>query len=440
MNDPFNLLTNQGLGLSADVNNPREAKRLARSIFIAFRGQHKRSYLVPTDFEVAFPTPAEAKEAFAVFDRDGNGDISAAEIKTTVLSTYKERRFLSKSMQDVHHAVNQLDRILLFVAFIIVIFEALAIFDIDLGKTLTTFYTLAIAFAFIFKESAQAIWDSIIFIFVTHPFDTGDRICLAEDVMTVKKMSLLSSEFVLWNGTSLFISNDLLSKMFIVNYRRSGYQWESVALQIAFDTPLAKLDAAQADLIHWMQTEPERMFEPSTAIVPQSIDYMRSIEVTIGMTPRQNWQDWGGRFYKRNAFFAAICYYMKKHGVHYAASNQPIVYWTDDAAQLPPSYDGNAPPPSATRDARRPSAASDAYEEESAFPVDDFRPSPPSSPVLPARDDGTASGATTPRPPQPKPKSFMNFTPPPDEIEGSGLRLRKARPKRHAYNLQGGDG
>jgi len=34
-----------------------------------------------------------------MFDKDGNDDISKQEIKTTVMQTYKERRFLAKSMQ-----------------------------------------------------------------------------------------------------------------------------------------------------------------------------------------------------------------------------------------------------------------------------------------------------------------------------------------------------
>ena len=36
-----------------------------------------------------------------MLDKDGNGDISRSEIKTVILKTYKERRFLAKSMQFV---------------------------------------------------------------------------------------------------------------------------------------------------------------------------------------------------------------------------------------------------------------------------------------------------------------------------------------------------
>ncbi|PWY98096.1 hypothetical protein BCV70DRAFT_202273 [Testicularia cyperi] len=430
MNDPYGLLRNEALGIDTDINSPSEAKRLARSIFIAFRGSHKRSYLIPSDFEVAYNSVEDAKDAFSVFDRDGNGDISQTEIKNTVMQVYKERRFLSRSMQDVNHAVGQLDGIFLIVALVIVMFEALAIFNVDIGKTLTTFYSLAIAFAFVFKESAANVFDSIIFIFVTHPFDTGDRIQIGEKVFVVKRMSLLSCLFVNDLNQDVYISNVILAATTIINMRRSGYQWECITAQFDFNTPLEKLDAVEADMIHWLQTEPERLFVPSTAIVPQQIEYMRSMECTIGMTHADTWQDWGRRFYRKNAFFAAFSFYCKKHGIRYANSVQPIVYWTEDAAALPPSYDPSSPSAGQNRGQ---TAADD--DGTNGYVLDDFAPSPLPSPQI------RAAGGAIALPPQ-KAKSFMNFTPPPDELEmeGSNVRLRKVKRGDKMLTTQGGDG
>lgn len=458
MVDPTHLLTDETVGVGLDVNSPAEARRLARTIFRAYRGRHRRSYLIPSDFEVAYKNPEDAKEAFEVFDSDRNGDISMTEMKNTIVEVYKDRRFVAKSLEDTSSALSQLDLIFLFVAMIIVAFEAFAIFNVDVSKTLTTFYTLAIGASFVFKESAQEVFDSIIFLFVTHPFDTGDRICVNESVMVVQKMSLLSCQFLLWDNTQIFINNALLSQMFIMNYRRSGYQWECVKMQVAFDTPLSTLDAVQADVIHWLQTEPERMFEPSTAIVPQTIDFMRCITVTIGMTHRANYQDWGARWYRRNCFFAAVCYYMRKHGVKYMNSTQPIIYWD------PPSYEtseaqkeqGDLPrssSPIAEDDvqnkdygiagssnagARRPSVFTDSGETDAGETVEAFDPDTVINDdfsKLERKATLTTSGtANTSH----KPRTLMGFAPPTDEIEGTALRKRKARRKGLAQ--QGGEG
>lgn len=470
MVDPTHLLTDETVGVGLDVNSPSEARRLARTLFRAYRGRHKRSYLIPEDFHVAFPTTAEANEAFEVFDSDRNGDISMTEMRNTIVEVYKERRFVAKSLEDTSSALGQLDFIFLIIAFVIIAFEAFAIFDIDISKTLTTFYTLAIGASFIFKESAQEIFDSIIFLFVTHPFDTGDRICVDDSVMVVQKMSLLSSQFLLWDNTQIFINNALLSTKFIMNYRRSGYQWECVTMHVAFDTPLEKLDAAQADLTHWLQTEPDRMFEPSTAIVPQTIDYMRSIKVTIGMTHRANWQDWGGRWYRRNCFFAACCYYFRKHGIRYMNSVQPIVYWD------PPSYESTE----ARRGSTQASAGEDGSQDQGTAGGETSlsgwwrglradseaqRERRPSLATTTGEAEGTITGVSAsgtydaddePLPNDDftriaehdgaehmhagKPKTFMGFVPPSDEIEGTALRRRKARRKNLMQGGGAGDG
>lgn len=452
MVDPTHLLTDETVGVGLDVNSPAEARRLARTLFRAYRGRHRRSYLIPSDFEVAYKNPEDAKEAFEVFDSDRNGDVSMTEMKNTIVEIYKDRRFVAKSLEDTSSALSQLDLIFLFVAMIIVAFEAFAIFNVDVSKTLTTFYTLAIGASFVFKESAQEVFDSIIFLFVTHPFDTGDRVCVNESVMVVQKMSLLSCQFLLWDNTQIFINNALLSQMFIMNYRRSGYQWESVKMQVAFDTPLSTLDAVQADVIHWLQTEPDRMFEPSTAIVPQTIDFMRCITVTIGMTHRANYQDWGARWYRRNCFFAAVCYYMRKHGVKYMNSTQPIIYWD------PPSYETSEAQKEQREDlspieqqegvqhkdygigsARRPSVFTDSGETDAGETVegsdldqvlnDDFSK---------LERKPTLTTSTAPNPSSHKPRTLMGFAPPSDEIEGTALRKRKARRKGMAQ--QGGEG
>lgn len=122
--NPFDLLSSNTVGVSLDINSPDAAKRLARSIFMSFRGS-KRAYLIPSDFERAYPTPAAAEAAFRVFDRDGNGDVSPAEVKNTVLCTYKERRMLSRSMMDVNNALHQLNLVFLCVVAIVVVFEGM---------------------------------------------------------------------------------------------------------------------------------------------------------------------------------------------------------------------------------------------------------------------------------------------------------------------------
>ncbi|WFD34177.1 hypothetical protein MCUN1_001014 [Malassezia cuniculi] len=315
MRDPAQLLRAEEIGVSLDLTSSSMAKLLAKDIFESYRGTSKRPYLVPSDFAVSFPTLDAANQAFAVFDSDGNGDVSQSEIKNTVMFAYKERRALAHAMHDVNHAVKSLDMILSIIAAVFVLFEALQIFNFNISQSIATFYSLGIAFAFIFKDSAQAIFDSIIFLFVTHPFDTGDLVNVNGDPVFVKKLSLLFSQFVTTTGLVMCVSNSVLATQRITNYRRSERQFEETHLQFAYDTPLEKLDAVMEDLNNWIAADEEHRFIYPSRMIWQKLEYSRIIDVTVGMLHSHNFQDWGDRLHRQAAFFAALSYYLRKHGV-----------------------------------------------------------------------------------------------------------------------------
>ncbi|KAI8457824.1 hypothetical protein BY996DRAFT_6885123, partial [Phakopsora pachyrhizi] len=241
MKDPVAVVGKKS-GLGLDINNPTEARKLARRIYFSFKTDPSRHYLITSDFYPAFPTRELAESAFSIFDSDGNGDISRTEIKNEIFRVYKERRALAQSLQDVSHAIGKLDGIMMALGAVIFVFIALSVTGIDFAKTLTSVYTVGIAAAFIFKETAGNVFDSIIMVFCTHPYDTGDRIIMdnagVEEVLTVKRMGLLATVFVRWDGTEWFAPNALLGQKFIINLRRSSNQFENVTLQFGWNTPL----------------------------------------------------------------------------------------------------------------------------------------------------------------------------------------------------------
>lgn len=122
---------------------------------------------MPSDFYPAFPDHETAESAFRVFDKDNHGDISRAELKTTLLKVYKERRFLSRSMRDVGEALKTLDNILRIFAAAILFIISLSVFAVNVGKSLSSAYTIVIAASFIFKNAASSSFDAIMFLFVS---------------------------------------------------------------------------------------------------------------------------------------------------------------------------------------------------------------------------------------------------------------------------------
>ena len=54
--------------------------------------------------------------------------------------------------------------------------EGLNVLQVDLQKTWVMFSSIVLAFAFVFGNSVRSIYESLIYLFVVHPFDVGDKI------------------------------------------------------------------------------------------------------------------------------------------------------------------------------------------------------------------------------------------------------------------------
>lgn len=102
--------------------------------------------------------------------------------------------------------------------------------------------------------------------------------------------------------------------------------FENMTLQVAWRTPLQKLDELEKCMKEWLATEENRWFEPDTAVTLQKIDYQRSLEFTMGIGHNGTWQDWGLRQARKTAFIAASQYYCKQLGIGYQETPQPVQF------------------------------------------------------------------------------------------------------------------
>jgi hypothetical protein len=172
--------------------------------------------------------------------------------------------------------------------------------------------------------------------FHNSPYDTGDRCFIDDENLVVKKMGLFAASllhslhsatthsalqtlFTRVDGTETYYFNSQLFNKFMyvsilttscepshshhsfcsMNTRRSGVrsssceffipnlapqkQFENLTMQVAWKTPLAKLDALEKCMNEWLATEENRWFQPNTSVTLQHIDYQKYLELTIGI-------------------------------------------------------------------------------------------------------------------------------------------------------------
>ncbi|KAJ4473751.1 Mechanosensitive ion channel-domain-containing protein [Lentinula aciculospora] len=316
-------LKNSKFNRENEFGSLSSARRLARKLFSALGD--KRDFLIVEDFEPYFRTTAEAHEAFHLFDKDGNGDISKREMREAVQRIYRERKDLVTSLKDAGSAVAKLDAVLIGLVLIILIFVCLLIFNpSDTIESLVPMATIVVGFSFIFGNSAATLFQSLLFIFSTHVFDVGDLVMIDDQYLFVKEFGLFSTVFRRVDGQEIIAPNSLLASSKLVhNIRRSGSMAETTELEVAYDTPLEVIEELRSRVIQYASDNSREW--ASAALNIDKMEYMNAIYLIVAVEHRPNWQDWGGRWTRRNAFMKFLKGVLEELDVKYMMPTQPVL-------------------------------------------------------------------------------------------------------------------
>ncbi|OZJ01801.1 hypothetical protein BZG36_05409 [Bifiguratus adelaidae] len=316
----------QGNSMFGQTNTTMvEAKKVAKKVFnLLIPADSGRDHLLVTDFYPYFKSPSEAERAFGVFDVDGNGDISKREFKHIVTRLYRERKNLATALRNLSQASGKLDLIFVIILTIIWIIIVCAICGVNVASSLTPLWTGLIALSFVFGTSAQEVFEAIIFVFVTHPYDAGDRVFIGPDNWVVHEMSLITTTFKQWDGTIIYVKNSVLSQLNIMNVRRSGPMGENMEIHVNFDTPTWKLHAVKDRLENYV-TNLSRDFTPGcVAINIQNIVNSNRMILLVFVEHRSNWQDIGARMNRRTKFLFYLKEQFQELGITYWFPPQPV--------------------------------------------------------------------------------------------------------------------
>ncbi|KAF9183328.1 hypothetical protein BGZ51_004088 [Haplosporangium sp. Z 767] len=302
-----------------DINSTANAKRLAKTLF--YNLQCNGDDLVVEDFFPYFDTEEDAKEAFAIFDKDGNGDISKREIKEKIFYIYKERKDLHTSLRDLSQAVGKLDIIFLTIVTVVWLLIILSIFGTSVVQNMLSIGSFLVALSFVFGNSLKTLFENIVFLFITHPYDSGDLCNIEGTDMYVREVGLNSTMFVTWDGKRMYYPNNVLSQKPIHNVRRSPNMSEKIVLNVDCYTPQSKILELRARMRDYLAKE-SKEFLPDMEIQIQEMDVKLKISMVI--EHKGNWQDSGRRWSRRTKFNFALKEAVEEIGIKYFALPQRL--------------------------------------------------------------------------------------------------------------------
>ncbi|KAI9030463.1 Mechanosensitive ion channel-domain-containing protein [Hyaloraphidium curvatum] len=274
--------------------------------------QRTLSWLDPTyqlpfsSFSTFFGDPRLTEKAFALFDLNGDSLVSRQEMKDAVVEIYQDKVALDKSLQNAWQALQKLDAlvntILLFVS---VLFYLSVWLDVSVWiAAMASFWAGAM---FAFQTPIKNLIESIIFLFITHPFDIGDRVTFGNTSYFVKEMSLMSTCLTHTDGREVYIANPVLSPLFIYNIKRSGYQVETIRMRVDITTTGEKLTKLQTELNTAIKERLYRDFLANVEVYFETMSFeKRTATLQLFLTHRHNFQSGVQRWRRTSAFLDVL--------------------------------------------------------------------------------------------------------------------------------------
>lgn len=323
---------------------------LARRLYRTFA--HSDSETVYSDdLRNAFDNDEEADAAFTMFDKDLNGDISMEELESVCVEIGRERKAITASLKDLDSVVSKLDDVLFFIVCVITILVFISLISTSAAGVLTSAGSAVLALSWLFSATAQEFLQSVIFVFVKHPFDVGDRVTIygntgplmKGDDYFVKEIALLYTEFKKMEGHVVQAPNSYLNTLFILNMRRTGGLAEAVPVTIKFGTTIEQIESLRNRLLEFVTSE-NREYQKNILTELHDIYEAHSITLNVIFFYKSNWQNELLRLQRRNKFICALMVTMQELGIE-----GPRMRLPGQKEDVPMYLSGAYPPPAPAR-------------------------------------------------------------------------------------------
>ncbi|KIM30449.1 hypothetical protein M408DRAFT_66234 [Serendipita vermifera MAFF 305830] len=315
------------------LTSPNKTRLLARRLYYSFRKMGAEVVKLG-DIEEYFNGHDEAVSAFAMFDRDGNGDATREEMELACMDLHREKLALASSMRDIDSAVGRLDNILMT----IYVAVAAIVFAVTLDAAVSTLLTGAagflLALSWLIGASMQEVLASIIFLFVKVMYDVGDRVDIDGTTFTVKEIRLLSTVFIDTRGCQVQAPNVVLNGKFIYNHRRSQQMSEPYTYDVAWDVTFEQLEALRARMLAFVKEE-RRDYLPVFDVVVDNFTDQSKLSLKSDIKYKSNWQQGALKVQRRNKWICALKVALKETKIWGPAGDPAAVADPVEYTQIP---------------------------------------------------------------------------------------------------------
>ncbi|KAJ3689762.1 hypothetical protein LUZ61_018926 [Rhynchospora tenuis] len=242
--------------------------------------------------------------------------ICKKSLKTWVVEAFRERKALALTLNDTKTAVNKLSHMANVIVFIIVLSLSLLILGIATTRFFVFLGSQLLVAVFMFGNTVKTVFEAIIFLFVMHPYDVGDR-CEVDGVqLIVEEMNIMTTIFLRPDNLRISYPNSVLALKPISNYYRSPDMGDAIDFSIHVATPVEKLAMMKEKIIKFIENKKE-LWYPNPRVVLRDVDDTNRLKVTIWLRHRMNFQNMAVRFERREAVVAEMIRALRELDIEY---------------------------------------------------------------------------------------------------------------------------
>ncbi|KAF5481770.1 hypothetical protein F2P56_002398 [Juglans regia] len=261
------------------------------------------------------------------------GKIKRKNLKNWLVNVYLERKSLLHSLNDTKTAIDELNKLVSAIVLIVVLIVWLLLMGFLTTQILVFISSQLLVLAFVFGNTAKTVFEAIIFVFVMHPFDVGDRIVVDGVQMVVEEVNIMTTILLRYDNEKITYPNSVLATKPISNFYRSPEMSDSVEFAIDVSTSIESIGALKAKIKVYLESKPQH-WRPGHSVLVKEIEDVNKMRMGLYVTHTINFQNYGDKSSRRSELVLELKRIFEELGIKYQLLPQEVLL----------RYVGTAPP------------------------------------------------------------------------------------------------
>jgi small-conductance mechanosensitive channel len=227
------------------------------------------------------------EELWRRMDRNEDGTVTRGEWVATFEDIFVEWKNGRQTLSGLIGASAAVQWFTLVISILVDLVAVLLVFRVDLSGVFLPVASIILSLSFALGGPLSDTVRSIIFVVVSRPFDTGDRVTLSglnqnQTTLIVREIGAYQTAFTTVLGTRTYIPNFQLAQMTIQNHRRSDDATVEIQLSVNANTSASQVAALRERILAHLIAH-DKLWKPSVFIAVLSCSLGPQNLLTLGI-------------------------------------------------------------------------------------------------------------------------------------------------------------